>query len=396
MPTVNTVSGPVDTADLGFTLMHEHIIVESPGVKENFPILDRQAEIEKAAGKLKDVMARGVKTLVDLTPGDWRDIPLVKEVVARSQMQVIVATGIYWEVPHHFRATTGRSVDYIADLFIRDIKDGIMDTGVKAGIIKCATDEPGVTPDVERILQAAARAHRATGVPISTHTHPASEVGLKQQDVFESEGVDLSRVVIGHSGDSEDIAYLRKLCDRGSYIGMDRFGVDVFLPTPNRVATIAKMCELGLRGEDGALARCLLLLRLGRPAAAGEARAQLALQPHPRRRDPRAQGGGRDRGADPDDDRGQSRAASSSARAPTSGSVVSAGSAPVVNRGAISAISASGWRSSTCSRRATASASATSGCGRARSTSWPSRATCWLSSRCAAGAATRWARRSSR
>jgi phosphotriesterase-related protein len=245
MATVNTVSGPIDTADLGFTLMHEHIIVESPGVKENFPILDRQVEIQKAVGKLKDVMARGVKTLVDLTPGDWRDIPLVKEVVAGSGMQVIVATGIYWEVPQHFRATTGRSVDYIADLFIRDIKDGIMDTGVKAGIIKCATDEPGVTPDVERILQAAARAHRATGVPISTHTHPASEVGLKQQDVFESEGVDLSRVVIGHSGDSEDIAYLRKLCDRGSYIGMDRFGVDVFLPTANRVATIAKMCELG-------------------------------------------------------------------------------------------------------------------------------------------------------
>ena len=245
MPTVNTVSGPIDTADLGFTLMHEHIIVESPGVKENFPILDRQAEIQKAVGKLKDVMARGVKTLVDLTPGDWRDIPLVKEVVAGSGMQVIVATGIYWEVPQHFRATTGRSVDYIAELFIHDIRDGIMDTGVRAGIIKCATDEPGVTPDVERILQAAARAHRATGVPISTHTHPASEVGLKQQDVFESEGVDLSRVVIGHSGDSEDIVYLRKLCDRGSYIGMDRFGVDVFLPTPNRVATIAKMCELG-------------------------------------------------------------------------------------------------------------------------------------------------------
>jgi phosphotriesterase-related protein len=245
MPTVNTVSGPVDTADLGFTLMHEHIIVESPGVKENFPVVDRQAEIENAAKKLDDALARGVKTLVDLTPGDWRDIPFVKEVVARSTMQVIVATGIYWEVPHHFRHTTGRSVDYIADLFIRDIQDGIMATGVKAGIIKCETDEPGVTQDVERILRASAKAHRATGVPISTHTHPASEVGLKQQDVFESEGVDLSRVVIGHSGDSEDTNYLRKICDRGSYIGMDRFGVDVYLPTPNRVATIAKMCELG-------------------------------------------------------------------------------------------------------------------------------------------------------
>src|SRR6266540_6826735 len=245
MPTVNSVSGPIDTADLGFTLMHEHIIVESPGVKENFPILDRKAEIESAAAKLKEAMERAVKTLVDLTPGDWRDIPFVKEVVDQSGMQVLVATGIYWEVPHHFRSTTGRSIDYIADLFVRDIRDGIMGTGVKAAIIKCATDEPGVTPDVERILQASAKAHRATGVPISTHTHAASEVGLKQQDVFESEGVDLSRVIIGHSGDSEDTNYLRKLCDRGSYIGMDRFGIDIFFEDEKRIATIAKMCGMG-------------------------------------------------------------------------------------------------------------------------------------------------------
>jgi phosphotriesterase-related protein len=120
-----------------------------------------------------------------------------------------------------------------------------MDTGVKAGIIKCATDEPGVTPDVERVLRAAAQAHRKTGVPISTHTHAASEVGLKQQDVFESEGADLSRIVIGHSGDTEDTAYLKKVCDRGSFIGMDRFGVDLFLETEKRVATIKKMCDMG-------------------------------------------------------------------------------------------------------------------------------------------------------
>jgi phosphotriesterase-related protein len=245
MTLVNTVSGPIDTSDLGFTLMHEHIIIESPGVKENFPILDRQTEIENAAAKLKAAMERGVQTIVDLTPGDWRDIPFVKEVVNRSGMQVIVATGIYWEVPHHFRHTTGRSVDYIADLFIRDILEGIMDTGVRASIIKCATDEPGVTQDVERILRAAARTQRATGVPISTHTHAASEVGLAQQDVFESEGVDLSRVIIGHSGDTEDTGYLRRICDRGSFIGLDRFGIDIFLENEKRVATIAKMCEFG-------------------------------------------------------------------------------------------------------------------------------------------------------
>jgi phosphotriesterase-related protein len=245
MPTVNSVSGPLDTAKLGFTLMHEHILVQSPGVKENFPVYNRKAEIANAIHKVKDVQTRGVATLVDLTPGSWRDIPFVKEVVKGSDAQVIVATGLYWEVPHYFAAQSGRSVEFIADFFVRDIQDGIMDTGVKAGIIKCATDEPGVTPDVERVLRASAQAHRRTGVPISTHTHAASEVGLKQQDIFESEGADLSRIVIGHSGDSEDIAYLRKICDRGSYIGMDRFGVDIFLPTPQRVATIARMCQLG-------------------------------------------------------------------------------------------------------------------------------------------------------
>ena len=190
-----------------------------------------------------------MSTLVDLTPGDWRDVPFVQDVVARTGMQIIVATGIYWDVPRYFRAESTRTIDHIADLFIHDITVGIADTGVKAAIIKCATDEPGVTPDVERILRASAKAHRATGVPISTHTHAASEVGLKQQVVFESEGVDLSRVVIGHSGDSEDLDYLEKLMSRGSYIGMDRFGIDIFLPTEKRVATIARLCEHGRVGQ---------------------------------------------------------------------------------------------------------------------------------------------------
>ena len=222
--------------------MHEHIVVQSPGVEANFQVWNRQEEIDKAVVKLKDVMARGVKTLVDLTPGDWRDIPFVQEVVRRTGMQVVVATGIYYDVPRYFRS---RSADHAAELFVKDIRDGIADTGVKAAIIKCAADEAGVDEQVGKMLRAAARAQRASGVPISTHTHAASEVGLKQQDIFEEEGVDLSRVIIGHSGDSVDIDYLRRLMDRGSYIGMDRFGLDMILPTDKRVATIAQLCQMG-------------------------------------------------------------------------------------------------------------------------------------------------------
>ena len=135
--------------------------------------------------------------------------------------------------------------DVLDDFFLHDIEEGIAGTGVRPGILKCATDEAGVTPAVERVLRAVARVHRATGVPISTHTHAATRRGLEQQAIFAEEGVDLSRVVIGHSGDSTDLGYLEELLDAGSTLGMDRFGVDVYCPTRQRVETVARLCERG-------------------------------------------------------------------------------------------------------------------------------------------------------
>jgi phosphotriesterase-related protein len=244
MSVVNTIAGPLDVSELGFTLMHEHVAVRSPGLVENFPsVWDRQAEIEKAIGKLRDVAARGVKTIVDCTTPDLgRDIGFVDEVARRSGVQVIACTGMYYDVPRYFH---GRSVDVMADLFIQEIREGIAGSGIKAGIIKCATDEAGMTPQVEKVVRACARAHRATGVPITTHTYAAGEMGTRQQDILAEEGVDLSRVIIGHSGDSRDAEYLLRLIGNGSYIGMDRFGLDIFLPTTDRIAAISLLCRLG-------------------------------------------------------------------------------------------------------------------------------------------------------
>lgn len=243
MATVNTVAGPVDTSELGFTLMHEHIIVKSPGVVENFPsVWNREEEIERAVTRLGDVAARGVKTLVDATADLGRDIHFVAEVARRSGVQIIVATGLWIEVPRYFQT---RRADVMAELFTKEINEGIAGTQIKAGIIKCATDEAGATADIEKVLRACARVHRATDVPITTHTFAAGQTGTVQQDIFQSEGVDLSRVIIGHSGDSKDIDYLSRLIGRGSYIGMDRFGLDMFLPTADRVATIAQLCKMG-------------------------------------------------------------------------------------------------------------------------------------------------------
>jgi phosphotriesterase-related protein len=254
MPQVNTAREPIDTADLGVTLMHEHVFVLSTEVNENYPETwgDEAQREADAVRRLNELKAHGVDSIVDLTViGLGRYIPRIARIAAQTELNIIVATGIYTynDVPMYF-SLRGPGMpldgaDIMTDMFVRDIEDGIADTGVKAAILKCATDEPGVTRGVERVLRAVAQTHRQTGVPISTHTHAGTRRGLEQQRLFAEEGVDLSRVIIGHSGDTTDIGYLEELIGNGSYIGMDRFGVDVLLPFEDRVNTVARLCERG-------------------------------------------------------------------------------------------------------------------------------------------------------
>lgn len=258
MQQVNTVKGALNTEQLGVTLMHEHVFVLSAEIMQNFPEPwgDEEKRVADAIARLNELKSRGVDTIVDLTViGLGRYIPRIQRVAAQTELNIVVATGVYTynDVPMYFHfqgpGTELGGPEFMADMFVRDIEEGIAGTGVRAAILKCATDQPGVTPGVERVLRAVAQAHRRTGVPISTHTHAHTERGLEQQRIFEEEGVDLSRVVIGHSGDTTDIAYLEKLIANGSYVGMDRFGIDVLLGFEERVNTVAKMCELGHAGK---------------------------------------------------------------------------------------------------------------------------------------------------
>ena len=137
----------------------------------------------------------------------------------------------------------------MTDLFVSDIRDGIADTGVKAGLLKCAIDEFGLTEGVERVMRAVAQAHVETGTPITVHTHAHDKTGLIATRVFAEEGVDMSKVVIGHSGDSTDLDYLKELADTGAILGMDRFGIDVFSPFEDRVNTVAGMAAAGYAGQ---------------------------------------------------------------------------------------------------------------------------------------------------
>jgi phosphotriesterase-related protein len=246
---INTVGGPLDTAQLGFTLMHEHVVSLDPGLRQVWPeLFDRAGVVQQARDALRAAGAAGVDTLVDLTTMDLgRDAPLLEEIVRDSGVQVVMATGIWLNVPRHFHL---RPPDLLARLFVRDITEGIQGSGIKAAIIKVASNDPRLSGPAETVFRAAARAHRLTGVPISTHTDSQPQSGLDQQRVFAEEGVDLSRVIVGHSGDTEDLDYLERLLERGSYLGMDRFGLDhlfgqTLLPTDRRVQVIAALCRRG-------------------------------------------------------------------------------------------------------------------------------------------------------
>ncbi len=258
MTKIQTVRGPIDSSQLGTTLMHEHVFVLDTEILQNYPEEWGQEEkrIADAVARLNELKSRGVDAIVDLTViGLGRYIPRIQRIAEQTQIHIVVATGIYTycDLPFyfHFRGpgTVLGGPELITEMFVRDINKGIANTRVKAGILKCATDEPGVTKDVERVLRAIAQAHRQTGVPISTHTHARKRVGLEQQRIFREEGVDLSRVVIGHSGDTTDLAYLEELIGNGSYIGMDRFGIDTILSFEDRVNTVAAMCKLGHAGK---------------------------------------------------------------------------------------------------------------------------------------------------
>jgi phosphotriesterase-related protein len=252
MTSVETARGPVDSADLGRVLMHEHIFIISTEIQQNYPEEwgDEEKRVGDAVQRLTELKQAGIDSILDPTAiGLGRYIPRIARIADAIELNIIVATGLYTfnELPHYYSLRTPKQnqVDALTVHFVRDITEGMGDTNIKAGVIKCATDRPGVTPDVERTLRACAQTHRQTGCPITTHTNARLKRGLDQQRIFKEEGVDLARVVIGHCGDTDDFDYLEALMEQGSYLGMDRFGLDGILPTATRVGVVAELCRRG-------------------------------------------------------------------------------------------------------------------------------------------------------
>ena len=260
MSQVSTVRGPVEVADLGPTYMHEHIFVLTADVQQNYPGEwgSEDERVADAVTKLGALAAQGVRTIVDPTVvGLGRNLPRIQRVAEQvPDLNIIVATGLYTydSVPFFFyhrgpalNEALGTEVpDPMVDMFVGDITEGITGTGVRAGMLKCAIEEHGMTPGVERVMRAVAAAHHQTGVPVTVHTHPGSRTGLEVKRVLcDSAGVDPGRVILGHSGDTADCDHLAELADAGFMLGMDRFGINLEVTFETRADTLVEMCRRG-------------------------------------------------------------------------------------------------------------------------------------------------------
>ena len=221
MTKINSVMGPIDTKDLGFTLMHEHVMVSASGLYDSYPDLLGPNREERATQTLINAKNAGIDTIVDATTFDLgRKAPLLREVSKNSGVNIINVTGWWLDVP---RFMVGVSADQMAQEFRRDIEEGFRGTDIKAGLLKCAADFEGVTAPLEVMTRAVAKVHVSSGLPIMVHSYPAGQLARRQIAILKEEGVDLTRVKIDHSNDTTDIEYLRWVLDQGCYLGMDRY-----------------------------------------------------------------------------------------------------------------------------------------------------------------------------
>jgi phosphotriesterase-related protein len=201
--------------------MHEHVAAASAGVIRAWPELfgGREQLVARAVADLQAARAAGITTVVDATTFDLgRDMDVIADVARQSGMQIVASSG-HWLLPVPTMAA--RTVEQLAGLFERELSEGADGTAHRAGIIKIASEE-AITPFEARVLEAAARAHHATGAAILTHSGSRHGTGELQADLLEKHGVNPGRVVIGHSDDSSDVEYLSRLASRGYYLGMDR------------------------------------------------------------------------------------------------------------------------------------------------------------------------------
>ncbi len=253
---INTVTGTITPGQLGPTLMHEHVFIDWP--RAQIDIADLGARRDEALSvcidHIEEIREYGVTSMVEASTDDLgRNVELMAEVATKTGFNIICSTGLYKEdggSPICRRASElmGAGTDAVAEIFIKELSEGIGDTGIRAGIIKVASGYPEISDYEKMVLRAAAKASVETGAPITTHTD-GGILGDEQQRILTASGVPAHRIIIGHSCGSLDFDYHMHICDGGSYLGFDRFGLEGFMPDETRVASILRLLDAGYASQ---------------------------------------------------------------------------------------------------------------------------------------------------
>jgi len=247
MSKVNTVTGSLTTTNLGKTLIHEHALIGYPGwfLDKRQPAFKRKEAMKKVVDAFQRVKDFGVESIVDPCPSDMgRDAEFYAELSSKSGVNIVCATGVYYEAAGNTFTFRHMEQDAITEVYVREIEDGIGETGIKPGLIKVATGRGKITEYEQKVLAAAGEAARITGLPVLSHTEKCT-CGHEQIDILSEKGVAASRILVGHADGTEDLALQRSLADRGVFLGFDRFGLEGEVTDDIRIANLLALAEEG-------------------------------------------------------------------------------------------------------------------------------------------------------
>ncbi|WP_439815798.1 phosphotriesterase family protein [Zavarzinia sp. CC-PAN008] len=246
---INTTAGQMNTADLGRTLMHEHVLVGFPGwyLDNRQPEFKRAEVMPRVIDAFQQLHAYGVRTVVDPCPMDMgRQVDICAEVAQKSGINIVCTTGAYYEDAGLTFTFRHLPVEAITEIYVKEIEDGIGYSGIKAGLIKISTGEGRVSDYERKLLTAAGQAARITGVPLISHTEKCT-CGHDQIDIITAQGVPSCQLMVGHSDGRDDPEYQASLAARGSYVGFDRFGLVDIVPDEVRMKNVKTLVEGGHR-----------------------------------------------------------------------------------------------------------------------------------------------------
>ena len=263
---IQTTTGTATPAELGRTLVHEHVLVGYPGweLDARAPKFKRADAMLRAVDQMHELQSHGVSTFLDPCPMDLgRDPVFLAELSQKSGMRIICTTGMYFEAEGNTFTFRHLPVEEVTAIYVQEIEEGIGDTGIKAGAIKMATGANTVSDYERKLVIAAARAAKITGVPLISHTQDAT-CGHDQIDLVTGEGVPACQLLVGHSDGTPDFEYQKSLAERDAYVGFDRFGISLFQPDEVRVANIMKMRAAG-HLERVLVSHDSIMCWLGRP-----------------------------------------------------------------------------------------------------------------------------------